>query len=444
MLSNRSKDFLELESNNNNNNSSVSNIDLQVQFIERHKFIQHENLTVATCMESIQTDKEMYDEYSRSQLVIGTESAHLYILNGAGTDVACKIQLPSVAVSIATIGAWESDYRIVVACRDGNVYTIKKGKLLGGNIECETQPIAVTIVDKNIIVACMDNTLHSYHFKGKKNYTLNFPAFITNLAPMRVRSKNVEAFLVSLSNGEIRIYRSKQHLVHTVNVDEVVTSMHFGSYGREENSLVLTFKSGGIMVKMLQRQANLDANISVHAIGPPPEQDVPLNIPKRTKLFVQQTQREIEQALEMHKIFQRDLCKIRLSTARAYVKIITSGQGPLSSLGGSQIRLDAKVQGLGPVFNLKLELRNSAANPVSDLMLLVTYNSLVYQIDNACVVVPCLIPNVSYFHEVMIESIDAGGAADAVRVFVTSKFSSLPMISAIVNMPMSEQLIQSS
>ena len=55
-------------------------------------------------------------------------------------------------------------------------------------------------------------------------------------------------------------------------------------------------------------------------------QDVPLSIPKKTKLYVEHTQREREQATEMHRIFQRDLCKLRLSTARAYVRMITNGQ----------------------------------------------------------------------------------------------------------------------
>ena len=38
--------------------------------------------------------------------------------------------------------------------------------------------------------------------------------------------------------------------------------------------------------------------------GPPPEQDIPLNIPKKTKLYVEQTQREKEQCVDMHRIFQ--------------------------------------------------------------------------------------------------------------------------------------------
>lgn len=81
--------------------------------------------------------------------------------------------------------------------------------------------------------------------------------------------------------------------------------------------------------------------------GPPMEQDIPLSVPKyvalrmfalvvlwthllfivcrKTKLFVEQTQREREQAMDIHRAFQKDLCKLRLSTARSYVKTLTDG-----------------------------------------------------------------------------------------------------------------------
>ena len=117
-------------------------------------------------------------------------------------------------------------------------------------------------------------------------------------------------------------------------------------------------------VKMLQRKASLEAGESREA---PPEQDVPLSVPKKTRLYIEQTQREREQATEMHRAFQRDLCKLRLSTARAYVKMITDGQGPMSYSSGSALRLTAQVQGLGPRFKIKLSLQNTGSKAVSDL-----------------------------------------------------------------------------
>merc|ERR1719226_397426 len=102
--------------------------------------------------------------------------------------------------------------------------------------------------------------------------------------------------------------------------------------------MVLSFKRGALMVKILQRNANLE--------------DIPLDVPKKTKLYVEQTSREREQAINMHRTFQRDLCKLRLSTARAYVNILGAGHGPMSSMGGTQVRLNANVVGVGPQFKI--------------------------------------------------------------------------------------------
>ena len=86
--------------------------------------------------------------------------------------------------------------------------------------------------------------------------------------------------------------------------------MKFGSYAREDATLALVHRRGALSLKVLARNANLEStDISA---GPPPEQDIPLNVPKKTKLYVEQTEREREQAGDMHRVFQRELCKLRL------------------------------------------------------------------------------------------------------------------------------------
>jgi len=190
---------------------------------------------------------------------------------------------------------------------------------------------------------------------------------------------------------------------------------------------------------MLQRLADLDN--SSHAPGPPAEQDVPLSIPKKTKLYVEQTQREREQATEMHRVFQRDLCKLRLSTARAYVKIITDGQGPMSYSAGSAMRLTAQVQGLGPRFKVKLELQNNGSKTVTGMSVAVNYNTMLYRLKQSVFSVPILVPGLSHRLDAEVECVDERGGADAIRVFVCSAKSVLPALSAIVNMPVSEGLL---
>lgn len=49
-------------------------------------------------------------------------------------------------------------------------------------------------------------------------------------------------------------------------------------------------------------------------------------VPKKTRLYVEQTGRERVAAVEMHRAFQRDLARLRLTAARTYVRLLTDGQ----------------------------------------------------------------------------------------------------------------------
>jgi Bardet-Biedl syndrome 1 protein len=286
----------------------------------------------------------------------------------------------------------------------------------------------------------MDNAVHSYHLKGKKNYSLYMPAPITDMVEMPLRKlANVNALLVALGNKEVRLYNDK-HLIVTLNLMDVTTAMRFGRFGREDRTLCMISKSGALNIKILQRQANLE--VSAAPPGPPAEQEVPLDIPKKTKLYVEQTQREREQSVEMHRIFQRDLCKLRLETARYYVKIIAEGQGPLSynSSGAASLRLSAQVQGLGPKFKIKMSIQNVGSASLLHTPVTLSYNHDLYKANRSLLQVPVLLPGLQCHYEFDIECINPDGGSDSIRIFVCNKQSCVPVISAVVNMPMSEPL----
>lgn len=70
-------------------------------------------------------------------------------------------------------------------------------------------------------------------------------------------------------------------------------------------------------------------------------------IPKKTKLYVEQTKREKLQAGEIHRAFQKDLCRLRLHAARTYVATLTDNRQGVSAVGGAaSLRLHARCQGL--------------------------------------------------------------------------------------------------
>jgi Bardet-Biedl syndrome 1 protein len=397
--------------------------------------------TVVTCMETLNKDLEEVDAVS--SLVIGTEAGDVLILDPPGSSILKQIHLPSVPTHLSVIGLYDVSYRIVVACRDGNIYQIKDGELMGKKIELEAMPVDIICLQKQIVVACMDKTVRVYHYKGKKNFTMYMHSAVTNLERVQVkRQRVVECYAVALHDGEVRVYNEKNQ-VSSFKVDGVVCALRFGSYGREANTLLCATKGGSLHVKMLKREANMDGGGKP---GPPPEQDIPLDVPKKTKLYVEQTQRERDQAVEMHRVFQRDLCKIRLSTARAYVKIIgaegaSSGGGnrPMNTaMSASNVRLNARVQGLGPFFRLVIDIQNTGKETMLQTPLIAHFDTRLYRIKQALHIIPLLVPGLLYHICMDVESIEENGAAGDIYLLLSSMDSAVPMISAVVSMPLSE------
>merc|ERR1719183_303675 len=152
-------------------------------------------------------------------IVLGTESKIVYILDSTALNIAQKIELDAVPTFMSVIGLFSIEYRITVACRDGNIYTIKNGQMLSTVIELETQPVGLVRSEKNIFVGCMDNVIHCFHFKGKKNHSIYLPCPISCMGLLHItKAKVAKALAVALNNGEVRIYNGK-HLITTVKTN---------------------------------------------------------------------------------------------------------------------------------------------------------------------------------------------------------------------------------
>lgn len=310
----------------------------QLEYVNDVKNVQYSQQTLITCMDTLKKDSE--EEDAISLLVVGTESGRVYILpqDPSNTNVLCEVRLPSssaVPVLFSTSGFFDVEWRVVVACRDGNLYTIKGGDvrgtavLTGTVIGTGSQVVAMAKQEKFLWVATMDRLVSCYSFKGKRTASILCTEDIVDIHCLAVkRSKTNYLLLVALSTGEIRMYKEAK-VLHSFMVEKPIMGMKFGTYGREENSLVIAHGAGSLTFKILKRLADFDGPSSSGGAGPvgaPPEQEIPLAVPKKTKLYVEQTQREREFAADIHRVFQKDLCRLRLETARAYVKTLTDSQ----------------------------------------------------------------------------------------------------------------------
>eukprot|EP00658_Telonema_sp_P-2_P036828 TRINITY_DN26563_c0_g1_i2.p1 TRINITY_DN26563_c0_g1~~TRINITY_DN26563_c0_g1_i2.p1 ORF type:complete len:146 (+),score=16.22 TRINITY_DN26563_c0_g1_i2:209-646(+) len=145
----------------------------------------------------------------------------------------------------------------------------------------------------------------------------------------------------------------------------------------------------------------------------------------------------------MHRVFQRDLCKLRLTTAKAYVHMMGDGQGTTSHASNSSIRLTAQVQGLGPLFKVNLNLQNYASNPLYGLPVVLSFNPSVYKVPKPYFIIPSLIPSLLYDYEFAVECVDPNGAGDSIRVCVCNPHSPVPILTATVDMPATDILVES-
>uniref|UniRef100_A0A1A8H3R4 BBSome complex member BBS1 n=1 Tax=Nothobranchius korthausae TaxID=1143690 RepID=A0A1A8H3R4_9TELE len=422
-LSIRSLRFLSLE------------FDSMDDFVQLHKQQPIRRQTVITCIGTLK--KSTADEDGVSCLVIGTENSDIFVLDPEAFTILSKMCLPAAPTLMDVTGQFDVEFRITVACRNGNIYILRresnKPKYC---IELSSHPVGLVRIGKNVVVGCTDESLQGFTQKGKKLWKINLPAPVTTMAAMDLPTRGFQGVLVGLANCEVHLYRDK-NLLSTIKTPDTVTSICFGRYGREDGTLIMTTKGGGLMVKILKRMAVFDDRES--APGPPLAQSVRLNVPKKTKLYVDQTLRERENSLAMHRAFQMDLSRMRLAAARAYVKALESSLTPVSSSLSEPLKMNAVVQGLGPSFKLTLNVQNTAAcRPVMNLTISFLYDENLYRMRNPFMRIPLLVPGLIYPVETFVECTSDKGISDIIKVFVLHEGKSSPLLTAHINMPISE------
>ncbi|XP_060679492.1 Bardet-Biedl syndrome 1 protein [Hemiscyllium ocellatum] len=404
-------------------------------FINVHKMQTIKRQTVITCIATL--NKNMADEDAVGCLVIGTENMEVCILDPEAFTIQAKVNLPSVAVFLDVTGQFDVEFRIVVACRNGNVYIVRRdSKRPKQCIELNSQPAGLVRLNKTIVLGCGKEMLHAYTQKGKKLWTVQLSAPITTMGLMDHKAKGFQALLVALANSEVHLYREKI-LVNVIQTQDVVTSLCFGRYGREDGTLIMTTKGGGLIIKILKRTAVFEDKDT--SPGPPLAQSIKLSIPKKTKLYVDQTLRERENAVAMHRAFQMDLYRLRLSAAREYARALEASMGPVSADLQEPLKMNAVVQGIGPVFKLTLNIQNtSATRPAINLHLSFLFDENLYSIKRAFFKVPMLVPGLTYPIVTFVQSLSDRGVSDTIKVFVLAMGHSAPILTAHIHMPVSE------
>ncbi|XP_066893731.1 Bardet-Biedl syndrome 1 protein isoform X6 [Kogia breviceps] len=397
-------------------------------------------LTLKEMLEGIREKAEVpLSAQSLRFLQLEPSEMEAFVNQHKSKSIRRQMSLPSVPVFLEVSGQFDVEFRLAAACRNGNIYILRRdSKRPKYCIELSAQPVGLVRVHKVLVVGSNRDSLHGFTHKGKKLWTVQMPAAILTMNLLEQRSRGLQAVMAGLANGEVRIYRDKA-LLSVVRTPDAVTSLCFGRYGREDHTLIVTTRGGGLIIKILKRTA-----VFVEGggeAGPPPAQAMKLNMPRKTRLYVDQTLREREAGTAMHRTFQADLYLLRLRAARAYAQALESSLSPVSATAREPLKLHAVVQGLGPTFKLTLHLQNtSTARPILGLLVCFLYNEGLYALPRAFFKVPLLVPGLNYPLETFVESLSDKGISDIIKVLVLREGQSAPLLSAHINMPVSEGL----
>lgn len=431
----------------------VSNLSL---YIEEHRAEARElrQLSVVTCMTAIPRDS--HEPRAQSQLVVGTEAGDILVLSAAGTTVESRFTLPGGAkpVSIHGTGLWNVDSRLVVRTREGTIRSIRNQRMTSTILRAGVPITCCVAMESAIVAATMDGRLSCWHPKGKALWNDDPPSPVVCMCKVADPHASREVVAVALADGDVRLYAGGV-VLHSTGATDVegsadpdsgsaATAMVFGSFGGEKRCLVTAHELGSVRVRVLPRRARLES-AAVDSSSPPEEQDVPMDLPKRTRLHVQNIHREQAEAPDMWRSLERDRRRLRLAVMREYVKTISSGVAPdaTGSLGSvsalfdvapdaaaaagaaasssssgaaaSPLRLSAEVQGVGPGFVILLHVTSAMRLTAAGAWLVVSCNEAQYTVGghvggSHMSVLPPLPPRTPVVVPISVRCIDPAGA----------------------------------
>lgn len=414
---------------------SIKEDKLRCKFIEERKTLPIIISNFVVCMTTLRKNNA-YDLVTTSQIVAGTEGGFIYIIDHSGSKILSKFKIPEVPFQITTLGCHDIDYRIHIAGRSGKIYTIKNGELTTIILDVPGKICGLVRTEKSIIACTMDSYYHSYNPSGKANFSIKLPDSITCVEAMEIKiPRNFKGVLISLRNQELRLYNEK-NLINIYKLTENIFGMKFGKFSKNEECLVIITDSGSLFVKSLSKTVNLD--VTSHIFQQKSGDDVNLNVPKKTKLYLDLIEREKEVAGNMNSVFQNDLIKLRHKTLDTYVKMLKIGNAPQNYSTTSKVKLIASLQGLGPNFKLHLIIDNSGDEAIFSTDLILEFDRNVFYFEKENIQLGILMPNIPIKYSLKFKNITENGNSGNIKIIVVDKIRPSPLISSTVKVPISE------
>ncbi|EGT57560.1 hypothetical protein CAEBREN_25891 [Caenorhabditis brenneri] len=366
-------------------------------------------------------------------LIIGTEHCNLYFLDSQAFTLLHEVKLSSVPVSLCAYGSFDVDYRVFVQTRDSLIFSVKRD-------EENHQPIIVSqsmitsmvLMNKIIVYTTSDNLITFASFRGKKINTVKCKDKVKMLEPFSYTQKQLSA-VIAVFEKEIRLYND-QYMLDVVQYEKPLAWVKFGLYGREDATLIVCFKDGTIAVQIFRRTAQFEKQDYNYV---PPSHALKLAIPKKTKIFIDQTQRELEYGNKIHQAYQKNLFNLKFKIAENYQQLAQTATASVSTTTVLPMDISVDIHGFGPNFRMTVHLLSKQT--LYDMFLSMINDPDLYEIDKPLMPVSILTPGNTYDFTTMIVCKDPEKAQNSeIRVLLVHQKRATPIVTAVIKMPFSE------
>ncbi|KAM3961835.1 Bardet-Biedl syndrome 1 [Aphomia sociella] len=437
------------------------NEDQQLEYLEQLSETPTKKVAEIACIATLKM--QSVDRYSVSCLVVGSEDGEVIILETQTFTQVAQAKVCTVKKTpcfMVATGLFNVDYRITIATREKSVCVLKRewpeGRLL---FSTEEHIIAIEVMtaDNSIMVICTDNTMACYSKKGKKHWSIDLEHRPVAMTLIPVVHLGMTLTGVALASGHVHLYDGKARR-DTLFVRDVVSVMKFGQLGQEEHVLIIVTGGGNLMLKILKRTADFHG----HAAGVESTVNAaiaqrPWLIPKKSKLFLEQSLRERENASVMHETFQLELNRLRLLAAKTLLDAHVKCDNSIGAGAMEPVRLTAEVEGLGPVFRVGLIIENTSADKaVIGLSILFHVHTSNYKVSNPYIKVPLISPGSKLKFPTKVEEVfedninpdvffrtvtGQGGESALVKVLLLKEGRPAPVLAATVQMPPTDPMM---
>uniref|UniRef100_A0A1B6E6Y3 Uncharacterized protein n=1 Tax=Clastoptera arizonana TaxID=38151 RepID=A0A1B6E6Y3_9HEMI len=395
------------------------------EFAFKHRSCPIKKQITVSCATTIK--KSLTDTKSVECIVLATESSQLFVVDPEIFSVAANFSINFVAALMSSSGLYTVDYQVLLISRTGCVQIFHSG-VCRTVVQLTALPISLVQQSQFFITANMDNTLQCFSLKGNKQWSVTLPgAPITmTMVPVTTQALNLVAVAINKpSGGCLHLYAGPQ-LMHAFVTSDPVSSLVFGRYGQEEHALVSISNAGALSVKLLKRTANFGNGEKPIILQNQPN-NIKLSIPKKSKIFVEQTLREREQCKEMHSWFHRSWIGMSLKASECYLNALKTA----TVCQREALKLTIHVVGLGPKLKISLFLDNLAVDYVpAGLAVTFLYDPKVYTLEKPYITIPMLVPGLTCCLETLVTcELAIVGSMTAVV------FANRILLTAIINMP---------